>query len=272
VQTSTTLNVTQGQTGAITLLNDGTIRAVNPQTLRAIDLPTGITLEGSGRNWLFRTSSAVSPGSYKIVTALRGSNAPESVTEFTLNVLKPAEIYALTPGNVKTIRVHAGVPVTVGLDLVGLPKSVLPAVGSTVIQLQGRAALPSAITYRGLNSFGVPTGTGRLGFGFAANATPGKYLLGFKAVSCQAGEACTDTVANDSAASFLFNVVLVAPGDATADGQVNCNDVALVRSALGKNVSQTGYNVNADVNLDGVVDIRDLSFVSSKQRAGTTCP
>ena len=61
------------------------------------------------------------------------------------------------------------------------------------------------------------------------------------------------------------------PGDVNGDGNVNCADVAIVRASLGKRVSQAGFDARADVNLDGIVDIRDLALVSQKLPAGTRC-
>ena len=47
-----------------------------------------------------------------------------------------------------------------------------------------------------------------------------------------------------------FTIVKL-PGDVSADGQVNCTDLALVKASVGKTVGQPGYNPNADVNNDG---------------------
>lgn len=50
-------------------------------------------------------------------------------------------------------------------------------------------------------------------------------------------------------------------------GEVNCSDVALVRSMLGR----PGWRSAADVNNDGVIDVRDLAIMAHKLPAGTTC-
>jgi hypothetical protein len=55
------------------------------------------------------------------------------------------------------------------------------------------------------------------------------------------------------------------------DSQVNCSDIAIVKAAFGKTSSQTGYDLRADVNHDGVVNIRDLAVVSQQLAAGTVC-
>jgi hypothetical protein len=61
-------------------------------------------------------------------------------------------------------------------------------------------------------------------------------------------------------------------GDLNGNGEVDCSDVAIVKAAFGKRIGQVGYDPVADVNSDGIVDVRDLAFVSQKLPAGTTCP
>ena len=60
-------------------------------------------------------------------------------------------------------------------------------------------------------------------------------------------------------------------GDVNTDGLVNCTDVSLLRASFGKRTGQPGFNLNADLNNDGVVDIRDLMVVTRQLPAGTTC-
>lgn len=61
------------------------------------------------------------------------------------------------------------------------------------------------------------------------------------------------------------------PGDVNNDGLVDCNDIVIVRAAFGKRTAQPGFDSRADVVVDGVIDIRDLTFVSQRLLAGTTC-
>ena len=60
-------------------------------------------------------------------------------------------------------------------------------------------------------------------------------------------------------------------GDVNDDLRVDCVDVRLVQSVLGKRTADPGYDARADVNHDGIIDIRDLSFVSQRLPAGTRC-
>ncbi len=62
------------------------------------------------------------------------------------------------------------------------------------------------------------------------------------------------------------------PGDLNVDGRVDCADLAIVRASLGKRTGDAGFDPRADVNNDGIVNLRDLSFVSQRVPTGTTCP
>lgn len=61
------------------------------------------------------------------------------------------------------------------------------------------------------------------------------------------------------------------PGDLNGDRKVDCADIAIVKASFGKRRGQPGFDARADVNNDGVVDVRDLAFVSQKLPAGTKC-
>jgi hypothetical protein len=54
--------------------------------------------------------------------------------------------------------------------------------------------------------------------------------------------------------------------------KVGCADIAIVKASFGKRSGQPGFDPRADVNNDGVVDVRDLAFVSKQLPAGTRCP
>lgn len=60
-------------------------------------------------------------------------------------------------------------------------------------------------------------------------------------------------------------------GDLNDDNIVDCADLGIVKASFGKKIGQTGFDIRADVNKDGIVNIRDLSLVSQKLAAGTKC-
>lgn len=71
-----------------------------------------------------------------------------------------------------------------------------------------------------------------------------------------------------SSVSVLPSMVL---GDVNDDNVVNCLDIDLVKASLGRAVGESGFNPNADLNNDGVIDIRDLAVVSQHLPSGTHC-
>ena len=74
-----------------------------------------------------------------------------------------------------------------------------------------------------------------------------------------------------TAAHQTFTVHVVKPGDVNGDGQVDCSDINIVKTAMGTYRDRIGYDYRADVNNDGVVDSLDLAYVTSKA-TGTVCP
>ncbi len=61
------------------------------------------------------------------------------------------------------------------------------------------------------------------------------------------------------------------PGDVNGDSAVDCTDMSIVKASFGKSAGQTGFDLRADMNSDGMVNIIDLSAVSRRLPAGSTC-
>ena len=51
-------------------------------------------------------------------------------------------------------------------------------------------------------------------------------------------------------------------GDANGDRKVNATDLSIVNAALNTSSGQTGFNANADLNVDGKVDSKDKKIVT----------
>ena len=67
------------------------------------------------------------------------------------------------------------------------------------------------------------------------------------------------------------NFAVTIPGDVNSDGVVDCADVAVVKAAFGKRTGQPGFDLRADVVKDGVINTRDLAYVSQRLPKGTVC-
>jgi hypothetical protein len=61
------------------------------------------------------------------------------------------------------------------------------------------------------------------------------------------------------------------PGDVNGDSKVNCADMSIVEASFAKSAGDLGFDLRADVNRDGVVNIIDLSTVLTQLPAGTVC-
>jgi len=61
------------------------------------------------------------------------------------------------------------------------------------------------------------------------------------------------------------------PGDLNGDGKADCNDLTIVKASFGKRTGQAGFDVRADINRDGIVNVRDLAFVTQKLPPGSVC-
>ena len=61
-------------------------------------------------------------------------------------------------------------------------------------------------------------------------------------------------------------------GDVDGDGFVSCLDLVIVKNAFGRRPGQTAFDIRADLNRNGVVDVSDLALVSRQLPAGTVCP
>jgi len=68
------------------------------------------------------------------------------------------------------------------------------------------------------------------------------------------------------------NLTVVLRADLTGDGQVDCTDLAIMRSLIGKRVGDPGFDARADFNNDGIIDVRDLAYMAQRATIGTRCP
>jgi hypothetical protein len=127
----------------------------------------------------------------------------------------------------------------------------------------------------------------------AANGLPSKFVAGLSQLGLSQGLVAS-LQEKDSQATAYFKTTVNFPNyvanpafaaadlnhaealdqfasDRNGDLLVDCADLAIVKASFGKIDSQPGFDPRADVNMDGIVDIRDLAFVSQHLPAGTRC-
>jgi len=107
-------------------------------------------------------------------------------------------------------------------------------------------------------------------------------VLGLAPAMNASGNPVVGTVNLDGVSATFNNVVTFSTvvayvstgsllGDVNGDGSVNCADVSILKSSFGKRTGQAGFNSAADLNNDGIVDIRDLFIVSRQLPSGIVC-
>src|SRR4051794_14277835 len=60
-------------------------------------------------------------------------------------------------------------------------------------------------------------------------------------------------------------------GDVNGDRTVNCADLTAVQSAIGRRTGQPGFVPAADVDGNGVIDVRDIATIARLMPAGNAC-
>ena len=66
-------------------------------------------------------------------------------------------------------------------------------------------------------------------------------------------------------------VALTTPGDVTGDGATTCADLTRTRSVIGARSNEARFLPRADMDDNGVIDIRDIAAIARLIPAGTVC-
>jgi hypothetical protein len=149
----------------------------------------------------------------------------------------------------------------VNLQFTPHPATPLPAPGLTLVLPTVNPMVPGTT----LSLWRVDPVTG--------NLVPAQSVSGGSVVGAVNADGLSATFTGIASLSVVVGLIPKGiPGDVNGDGKVNCDDVAIVKASFGKRKRQTGFDPRADVNNDGVVDVRDLAFVSRQLPAGTRCP
>jgi feruloyl esterase len=78
----------------------------------------------------------------------------------------------------------------------------------------------------------------------------------------------------DPNSASSFTCVYPASGvaeDVNFDGVVTCADLSAAEAAIGKRIGQVGFIPTADIDGNGVIDVRDIAAIARKLPPGTSC-
>lgn len=149
----------------------------------------------------------------------------------------------------------------VNVDLNPHPPMPLPAPGLTVtlplINLMIPGTKLTLMRINPANNTMVP-----------AMSVSGGWVVG--SVDASGDSATFSEVATLSTVAGLTSMP-TTPGDLNGDLKVDCADVAIVKASFGKKNGQPGFDLRADINRNGIVDVNDLAFVTRLLPAGTVC-
>ena len=108
-----------------------------------------------------------------------------------------------------------------------------------------------------------------------ASFAPATRTLSWTPRYGQAGTYTMQFIVDDGVIPETQNVsVTVTPGvagDVNEDAAINCVDVLAASSIIGRRTGQPGFLPTADIDGNGVIDIRDVSAIARLLPAGTHC-
>ena len=70
---------------------------------------------------------------------------------------------------------------------------------------------------------------------------------------------------------YAHDIEPYLPGDVDGDAQLTCSDVSAATASIGKRAGEPGYLRNADLDQDGVVEMRDIVAIRQLLPAGMRC-
>jgi len=104
----------------------------------------------------------------------------------------------------------------------------------------------------------IPSGAD---FVYAYSWNTSNEIPGLHSVSVQALPVLDETDASDNTC-IVNMVMIIAPSDLDANGEINIIDVSIVARAYGSTPQEPNWNESADINKDGVINILDIALVA----------
>jgi len=114
---------------------------------------------------------------------------------------------------------------------------------------------PIVINYENVT---IPSGAD---FVYAYSWNTSSEIPGLHSISVQALLVPDETDTSDNTC-IVNTVIIIAPSDLDANGEINIIDVSIVARAYGSTPQEPNWNQSADINNDGVINILDIALVA----------
>ncbi|QCP14988.1 hypothetical protein FCL38_28900 [Pseudoduganella umbonata] len=105
----------------------------------------------------------------------------------------------------------------------------------------------------------------------ASTPNDGSASVTLPAVATTAARIKVEAIGNVFFDVSNVNFKIDLSGDVNADGVVDCTDLGVIRAAIGTRAGQAGFDARADVVADGVINVRDVTYVARLVPQGTSC-
>ena len=182
---------------------------------------------------------------------------------------------ALTTGTIAAINGTASAPFVIESGHFTVPKGRL-VLGIDVVAATGSTLKPqiASVSQGGLHIAvsGTPRGPQAHLKGATATDTPHAVIatlnLPHKGTAFSASFATKIVATSKTSGDYLLGYYL--PGDVNGDGKVELNDLATIKSLIGKTVNDTAYQFDADSNRDGKITMADFNIAKRNLGVSTT--
>ncbi|MBL8209397.1 MAG: hypothetical protein JNK87_01725 [Bryobacterales bacterium] len=222
-------------------------------------LPPGLQLQDLGNGEFRIRGRATEPGDYAVNVTATNSYGP-ATAPVRIIVAKAAQITSPAVAHLWVGRPNSFEVTATGYPTapLGEPSPVNPR------PMDLFPSSPISLQFYGLNMSATDPVTGEPVYGRA-------FITGTPTNRTSLQISVIAQTASLAPSIQQLRLVLTNYGDVSGDYVVDCLDVNLTKSLLGKRRGTALYNHIVDINKDGIIDVRDLAVVSGQLPSGTRC-